>query len=69
MKLIRYEIKFGFFKGFLLGVRHYHFYDEKIYEGKYNNSSNQIALIDGDSLTEEETFTLMFLLAQRNNLI
>ena len=32
MKLIRYEIKFGFFKGFLFGVRHYHFYDEKIYE-------------------------------------
>jgi len=32
MKLIRYEIKAGFFKGFLFGVRHYHFYDEEIYE-------------------------------------
>ena len=32
MNLIRYEIKAGFFKGFLFGVRHYPFDDEEIYE-------------------------------------
>ena len=32
MKLLRYEIKVGFFKGILFGVRHYPFDDEEIYE-------------------------------------
>jgi hypothetical protein len=41
---------------------------EKIFSGKYSNSSSQIAIIDG-SLSESELFTLLYLLAQRNNLI
>ena len=32
MKLVRYEIKFGVFKGILFGIRHYPFEDEKTYE-------------------------------------
>ncbi len=32
MNLIRYEVKAGFFKGFLLGIRHYPFDDEEMYE-------------------------------------
>ena len=32
MNLIRFEIKAGFFKGFLFGIRHYPFDDEDIYE-------------------------------------
>lgn len=32
MKLLRYEIKVGFFKGLLLGIRHYPFNDKEIYE-------------------------------------
>jgi hypothetical protein len=41
---------------------------EKIFSGKYSNSSSQIAVVDGN-LTEAELFTLLYLLAQRNNLI
>ena len=32
MKLLRYEIKAGFFKGVLFGIRHYPFEDEQICE-------------------------------------
>lgn len=32
MTLSRYEIKVGFFKGLLLGIRHYPFYDDKVFE-------------------------------------
>ncbi len=32
MNLVRYEIKAGFFKGLLLGIRHYPFYGEDVYE-------------------------------------
>ena len=32
MNLVRYEVKIGFFKGLLLGLRHYHFQNEEIYE-------------------------------------
>ena len=32
MELLRYEIKVGFFKGVLFGIRHYPFEDEQIYE-------------------------------------
>ena len=32
MKLVRYEIKVGVFKGVLFGIRHYPFEDKEIYE-------------------------------------
>ena len=32
MNLVRYEVKIGFFKGLLLGVRHYPFESEEVYE-------------------------------------
>ncbi len=32
MELLRYEIKVGFFKGILFGIRHYPFEDLEIYE-------------------------------------
>jgi hypothetical protein len=32
MKLLRYEVKVGFFKGILFGIRHYPFDDVEIYE-------------------------------------
>jgi len=32
VRLTRYEIKIGFFKGLLIGIRHYPFYDNNIYE-------------------------------------
>lgn len=32
MRLNRYEVKAGFFKGLLIGIRHYPFYDDDIYE-------------------------------------
>ncbi len=32
MKLIRYEIRLGLFKGLALGIRHYPFEDEDMYE-------------------------------------
>ena len=41
----------------------------KIYEGTSTSSSNQIANIQGDRLSDEEFFTVLFLLAKMNNLI
>jgi hypothetical protein len=34
MKLVRWELKIGFFKGLLLGMRHYYFKskDEEVFE-------------------------------------
>ena len=32
MKLLRYEIRLGVFKGVLFGIRHYPFEDSEIYE-------------------------------------
>ena len=32
MTLIRYELKAGFFKGLLIGIRHYTFDDVEMYE-------------------------------------
>jgi hypothetical protein len=32
MKLLRYEIRLGIFKGVLFGIRHYPFEDSEIYE-------------------------------------
>jgi len=32
MDLVRYEVRIGFFKGLLLGVRHYPFESEEVYE-------------------------------------
>ena len=32
MNLVRYEIKVGFFKGLLLGIRHYPFYSDGVFE-------------------------------------
>ena len=32
MRLQRYEFKLGFFKGLLVGIRHYSFEDDNIYE-------------------------------------
>ena len=32
MELLSYQIKVGFFKGVLFGIRHYAFEDEEIYE-------------------------------------
>lgn len=40
----------------------------KVYQGKYTNSSDQIAVIDGQ-LTDSEFENIIYLLAQRNNLI
>ena len=41
----------------------------KIFKGKYSNSSDQIALIDGDRLADSDFEKIVYLLAQRNNLI
>ena len=41
----------------------------KIFKGKYTNSSDQIALIEGDRLSDSEFEQVIYLLAQRNNLI
>lgn len=32
MNLVRYELKVGFFKGLLFGIRHYTFNDIEMYE-------------------------------------
>ena len=40
----------------------------KVYQGKYTNSSDQIAVIDGQ-LNDNEFENIIYLLAQRNNLI
>ena len=41
----------------------------KIYEGKNTYSSDQIATIQGDRLTDDEMEKIIYLLAQKNNLI
>ncbi len=43
--------------------------NQKIYRGRYNNSSDQIALIEGDRLNDSEFEKIIYLLAQKNNLI
>lgn len=42
---------------------------KKVYKGKYTNSSDQIAFIEGDRLSDAEFEEIIYLLAQRNNLI
>ena len=32
MNLVRYELRVGFFKGLLIGIRHYPFYNKDSYE-------------------------------------
>lgn len=41
----------------------------KVFKGRSNSSSDQIASIDGDRLTDSEFENVIYLLAQRNNLI
>lgn len=40
----------------------------KVFKGRYTNSSDQIAIIDGQ-LNDSEFENIIYLLAQRNNLI
>lgn len=42
---------------------------EKVYKGKNTYSSDQIATIQGDRLTDSEMEKVIYLLAQRNNLL
>lgn len=42
---------------------------DKVYKGKYTNSSDQIAVIDGDRLSDNEFAVIIYLLAQKNNLL
>ncbi len=41
----------------------------KVYKGRIESSSNQIAVIDGDRLSENEFAVIIYLLAQKNNLL
>ena len=41
----------------------------KIFKGRYNNSSDQIALVEGDRIGDSDFEKIIYLLAQRNNLI
>lgn len=42
---------------------------DKIYKGRSTMSSDQIATIKGDRLSDDELYTVIFLLLQRNHLI
>lgn len=42
---------------------------EKVYKGRYTNSSDQIGVIDGDRLNDDEFAKIIYLLAQKNNLL